>query len=68
MTNPFPDPSTLDPIDVDQHAEIIHALKMKKIETGVNGLVEPHSTPLNLLVATFVGIFQTYLSKGPLGN
>ena len=64
-TVPFPDPSLLDPIDVDQHGEIRHALETKKKESRENGLLEPYSPHLDSLLDEFVDIFRTSLSAGP---
>lgn len=63
--DPFPDPSLLDPIDSDQHGEIIAEIgNLKKIARD-NGLPNQDANRLDKIIDENRDVFRTSFSSGP---
>lgn len=65
VTDPFPDPSLLDPIDHEQRDEVVDAVGKLLEVARSNGMPQRDVGTLRDLVSDHIDIFRTSLSSGP---
>lgn len=63
--DPFPDPSLLDPIDSDQHADVRDSVEEMKKTADENGLPKEIRQPLSEILDEHLDVFRTAFSAGP---
>lgn len=63
--DPFPDPSLLDPLDSEQHDDVLGAVHDMIERSKSNGLPDQYHDRLEKMVYSHLDVFRTGLSSGP---